>query len=134
MNPRPPINQQVTFLYTADLAQTAVFYETILQLPLILDQGTCRIYATGGNSYLGFCQHLSSGSAHPDGLMITLVTSDVDGWHAYLQAHQIPIEKPPTYNANFNIYQLFVRDPNGYLLEIQTFMDPTWPQPNQSHP
>ncbi|HRQ39548.1 MAG TPA: hypothetical protein PLD25_16700 [Chloroflexota bacterium] len=40
---RPAIEQQVTFLVTTDLAATAVFYETILQLPLALDQGVCRI-------------------------------------------------------------------------------------------
>ena len=40
---RPSIDQQVTFLYTIDLEATAVFYETILELPLILDQGACRI-------------------------------------------------------------------------------------------
>ncbi|MCL4266035.1 MAG: VOC family protein [Anaerolineae bacterium] len=129
---RPPIEQQVTFLYTADLAATAVFYESILQLPLVLDQGVCRIYATGGDAYLGFCQALSTeaGSLPPtQGIILTLVSPEVDAWYEYLQAHHVPIEKPPTRNTHFNIYQLFARDPNGYLIEIQTFLDPQWPKP-----
>lgn len=129
---RPSIEQQVTFLYTADLAATAHFYEAVLQLPLVLDQGTCRIYATGGDAYLGFCQSLSAAAGtavNPAGLILTLVTPEVDAWHRYLRAHQVPIEKPPTFNETFNITQLFARDPNGYLIEIQTFHDPAWPRP-----
>ncbi len=127
---RPSIDQQITFLYTGDLEGTAVFYETILQLPLVLDQGTCRIYATGGDAYLGFCQALSREAGHQlsaDGLILTLVTREVDAWYDYLQANQVPIEKPPTMNDKFNIYQLFARDPNGYLIEIQTFLNSSWP-------
>ncbi len=129
---RPTIEQQVTFLYTVDLSATAVFYENILQLPLVLDQGVCRIYATSGDAYLGFCQALSSevgSTPSPQGLILTLVSPEVDAWHNYLLAHNVPIEKPPTHNTRFNIYQLFARDPNGYLIEIQTFLDPTWPKP-----
>jgi len=62
-----PFDQQVTFLYTGDLAATADFCETTLGLPLALDRGGCRIY------------------------------------------------------------HCFLRDPNGYLLEIQRFLDPAWP-------
>ncbi|MCP4415534.1 MAG: VOC family protein, partial [Chloroflexi bacterium] len=39
MNTQPPIEQQVTFLHAQDLAETAVFYEKILGLKLVLDQG-----------------------------------------------------------------------------------------------
>lgn len=127
---RPSIDQQVTFLHTANLEQTAHFYEDILQLPLVLDQGSCRIYATGGDAYLGFCQALSlEAGTEPgtDGIILTLVTQEVDAWHEYLVKQQVPIEKPPTHNEKYNIYQLFARDPNGYLLEIQTFLDPAWP-------
>lgn len=129
---RPAIEQQVTFLYTADLAATAVFYETILKLPLVLDQGVCRIYATGGDAYIGFCQALSAEAGNTlstQGIILTLVSPDVDAWYTYLLAHHIPIEKPPTHNPRFHIYQLFARDPNGYLIEIQTFLDPKWPAP-----
>ena len=37
-------DQLVTFLYTRDLEQSAVFYGETLGLPLVLDQGACRIY------------------------------------------------------------------------------------------
>ena len=129
---RPPIEQQVTFLHAADLVETAVFYEQTLGLKLVLDQGSCRIYASGGDAYLGFCQTLGQHMEKPpptNYIMLTLVTPDVDGWHDYLVEQGVAIEKPPTLNEKFNIYQCFVRDPNGYLIEIQTFLDPAWPTP-----
>ena len=124
---RPSIDQQVTFLLTADLAATAHFYEDVLGLPLVLDQGSCRIYHVSGNAFIGFCQRADPGE--PPGLLFTLVTQEVDAWHDFLLSRNVAIEKPPTLNPQYNIYQMFVRDPNDYLIEIQTFLDPAWPKP-----
>lgn len=123
---RPELTQQVTFLHTADLAETAVFYQTILGLKQVLDQGKCQIFQVGSDAFIGFCEHFEG--ANPEGVILTLVSDQVDEWHDYLVAQNIPIEKPPTLNETFNIYHIFVRDPNGYLVEIQRFLDPTWPR------
>jgi catechol 2,3-dioxygenase-like lactoylglutathione lyase family enzyme len=124
---RPSIDQQVTFLLTTDLAATERFYEDVLGLSLVLDQGSCRIYHVNGNAFIGFCERDDPGE--PPGLLFTLVTQAVDAWHEFLLSRNVAIEKPPTFNPQYNIYQMFVRDPNGYLIEIQTFLDPAWPKP-----
>jgi catechol 2,3-dioxygenase-like lactoylglutathione lyase family enzyme len=123
---RPAFDQQVTFLYTRDLAASAAFYEDVLGLPLALDQGACRIYRTGPGAFLGLC-HRADAPDSPAGVIITLVSDEVDAWYAYLAARGVTFTKPPTYNAHYNIYHCFLRDPNGYVLEIQTFHDPAWP-------
>jgi catechol 2,3-dioxygenase-like lactoylglutathione lyase family enzyme len=120
----PLFDAQVTFCFTGDLDRTAEFYERILELPLALDQGRCRIYRTGTTGYLGFCQR--DDAPRPEGVILTLVTGDVDGWHKRLAGRGAPIVKPPTANPEFKIYHFFFRDPNGYLLEIQRFDDPRW--------
>lgn len=120
-----PIDQQITFLYTFDLTVTACFYEDILGLELALDQGSCRIYATATNAYLGFCKR-SGVKADPDGVIFTLVTSDVDGWYKMLKDKGVEFEKPPALNPEYQIYHCFLRDPNRYLIEIQRFEDPRW--------
>lgn len=128
---KPKIDQLVTFLYTKDLETTAKFYETILRLPLILDQGPCRIYQVSPGGFIGFCQSgtaVGRTSEDQEGIIITLTSDEVDEWHDYLQSLSITIEKPPTLYEKFNIYHLFLRDPNGYLIEIQTFLDPAWPK------
>jgi catechol 2,3-dioxygenase-like lactoylglutathione lyase family enzyme len=124
--PRPTIDQQVTFLYTRDLAATAVFYEEVLELPLVLDQGSCRIYRVSGDALLGFCEREET-PEKPSGVIVTLVTAEVDAWYGYLSDKGVEFEELPSYNPTYNIYHCFLRDPNGYLLEIQQFLDPAWP-------
>ncbi len=127
---RPTIDQQVTFLYTRNLTATAHFYETVLGLPLVLDQGSCRIYEVSRDGYLGFCERAET-PEQPLGIIFTIATREVDAWYQYLSDQGIAFEKPPILNPDYNIYHCFLRDPNGYLLEIQQFLDPAWPIPER---
>jgi catechol 2,3-dioxygenase-like lactoylglutathione lyase family enzyme len=122
---RLPIDQQITFLYTRDLETTARFYEEVLGLPLALDQGSCRIYRVSSDGYLGFCQR-NAAPEQPDGVIFTIVTQEVDRWYERLCARGVAFEKPPALNPKYNIYHCFLRDPNGYLIEIQKFLDLAW--------
>ncbi|MGC9347580.1 MAG: VOC family protein, partial [Anaerolineae bacterium] len=135
---RPNVDQQITFLYTRDLASTAHFYEDIMSLPMVLDQGDCRIYHTCGDAYVGFCERTGApqtwddekahGATHapPASFLYTLVTDQVDAWYSHLRRHGVEIESPPKLNETYGIYHFFVRDPNGYVIEIQRFTDPDW--------
>ncbi len=118
------IDSQIVFLATNDLQMTAAFYEETLGLTLALDQGKCRIYQMADNAFLGFCSkdEIPGG----DGVIITLVTQNVDEWYQQLQDRGVKFEKKPAYNPEYQIYHCFLRDPNGYLVEIQRFEDPRW--------
>ncbi len=122
----PTIDQQVTFLYTRDLESSAKFYEEVLGLDLVLDQGSCRIYRISESGFLGFCQR-EEVTQPPKGIIFTLVTTAVDDWYEYLRDRGVVFDNPPELNTAYNIYHCFLRDPNGYVLEIQQFLDPTWP-------
>jgi len=126
----PPIDQQVTFLYTRNLPASAHFYETVMGLSLVLDQGGCRIYRISSDGFLGICH--SDDAEQPQGIIITIATHQVDQWYRYLSEQGVTFEKPPAHNPDYNIYHCFLRDPNGYLLEIQQFLDPAWPSPQQN--
>jgi catechol 2,3-dioxygenase-like lactoylglutathione lyase family enzyme len=127
----PPIDQQITFLYTADLVSTARFYEDVLGLSLALDQGTCRIYHVSGDAYLGVC-HREDAPRPSSGVILTLVSQDVDGWYRALCAQGVTVDRAPTLNERYHIYHCFLRDPNGYVIEIQRFLDPAWPDASAS--
>lgn len=119
----PKINQQITFLGTTNLANTAEFYERVLGLELVVDQGTCRIYRTAGSAYLGFCQRETA----PEGcdqVVLTLVTDEVDECAQYLLSQGIQLDHPPKINHKYNIYHFYLSDPNGYKIEIQKFLHP----------
>jgi catechol 2,3-dioxygenase-like lactoylglutathione lyase family enzyme len=123
----PSLDQQVTFLYTEDLDASAAFYGDVLKLKLVLDQGTCRIYQVTPSAFVGLCKREGARRDSRD-VILTLVSDEVDAWHDFLVAQGVPIVKPPTFNEAYNIYHIFFNDPNGYLLEIQTFKDPSWPR------
>jgi len=124
-----PIDAQITFLYVRDLGRSGQFYQDILGFPLVLDQGSCRIYrVTGGSAFLGICER-ETGATSQDGLIFTLVTADVDGWYKRITSRGWTCEHAPRANERYGIYHFFVRDPDGYLLEIQRFTTPDWPSP-----
>lgn len=124
---RKHIDQMVTFIYVSDLERSKNFYEEIMGFSLRLDQGTCRIVETGqeGGGLLGYCARARN--SDPVGnLIITLVTSLVDEWYAYLIEKGVKVSEPPGYNKKFKIYHFFFFDPDGYQLEIQEFRGPNW--------
>ena len=119
-----PIDNHITFLSVADLDNSERFYQDGLGLPMVLDQGSCRIYRLTSTSFLGTCTHRENVS--PDGIILTLVTDDVDRWYDHLVEVGIDVESPPSLNEQFQIYHLFLKDPDGHLVEIQHFTDPDW--------
>ena len=119
--------EQITFLSVEDLSRSASFYEDVLGLVLVTDQSDCRIYRIGGDAYLGLCAR--PGRTATEGVIVTLVTEDVDGWHIRLSEQEVFCEKPPSYHPKYAIYQAFYRDPDGHLIEIQRFDDSAWSEP-----
>ena len=114
---------QVMFLPTDDHQKIIDFYEGLLGLELVRDQKLCRIYKTGPASYLGFCER---GYSIPTEfrVVITLLIDDVDGVYKLLKDRNVETESMPEFSERFNVYQFFLRDPNGYLVEIQKFIEP----------
>lgn len=122
------IDSLIVFLATNDLPQTADFYEDKMGLPLALDQGKCRIYKVAREAFIGFYEQAETPSV--EGVIVTIVTRQVDEYCNLLRTRGVVVEKEPVYNANYKIYHCFLRDPNGYLVEIQRFEDPRWKDNN----
>lgn len=133
--PRPTIDQTVTFLYAEQPELSWRFYEEVMGLRPVQDQGNCRIYAptAGSVAFLGVCRarapRMTDNPRVAGGVMFTFVAEDVDGWHDYLTAHGVAIARPPSLSAQYRVYHFFFRDPAGYMLEIQRFDRPDWPAP-----
>ena len=114
-------DQQVTFLSVNNLEKSTEFYGEKLGLRLARDQGTCRIFHVSGSSYVGVCQ--SDASVGSNGLTLTMVSNDVDGWYRRLLAQGVTIKHPPRLNEKYQIYHFYLEDPDGYTIEIQRFED-----------
>jgi len=113
------ITSQITWVYTDNLEQTSNFYEKGLDLELVNDEGTARIFQVSSTAQIGVCVAFEDRVIEPKGGMITLVTNDVDSWFARLTKKGIVLSNSPHILEKFNIYTFFLKDPNGYVIEIQ---------------
>jgi catechol 2,3-dioxygenase-like lactoylglutathione lyase family enzyme len=135
MTQPPPLTQQISFLYVEDLAACRHFYEGALRLAPVQVQEGCVIYAAapGGRAFLGVC--LARGPRQTDdprrvgGVVVTLVSPEVEAWHAWLVAQGVAVQGSPALSADGGITHFFFHDPAGYLLEIQRFERQDWPRP-----
>jgi catechol 2,3-dioxygenase-like lactoylglutathione lyase family enzyme len=130
MTDRPAaVTQQVIFVYTHDLNALTRFYAEIIGLDLVLDQGACRIFRVARDAFLGVCSRPDR-KVHPEGVTLTFVVADVDGWYDYLWEAGVEIETAPQHHREINVHSFFARDPSGYRLEFQRFEDSAWPAAN----
>lgn len=120
-----------TALYVADLPRSRKFYERVIGLPRLAEDGHFSAYEAGPNVLLLFAQgsadhrvetphgaippHDAVGRQH---LALGIKAGDLDAWAARLDRAGIPIEGrmdwPPGGSS------LFFRDPDGHLLELAT--------------
>ncbi len=115
---------QITFLPCSNLASSRTFYTEVLGLEVIVDQGTCLIFGVTNCSYVGVCEREDLEST--EGVIVTFVTDDVDGWCDRILEAGGKIDSGPEHSDHYSIYHAFLHDPDGNTLEIQRFDDPEW--------
>ena len=131
-----PFDQQITFLYAEDPAPSWQFYENVLGLVLVQDQGNCRIYAAapGARGFLGVCRargpRATDNPRVQGGVVVTFVVQDVEGWHARLTEAGLGTATKPAFSEDYRVTSFFFRDPAGYTLEVQRFERADWPMPS----
>ena len=116
------ISEQIVWVYTHNLEETARFYTGKLGLTLVRDEGSARIFRVSPSSCIGVCVAFEDRIVEPGGGMITFVTEHIDEWHEALSANGVPIQKGPHVLEAFNVYTFFTKDPNGYIIEFQQFL------------
>lgn len=112
----------IAFFGTDDLEKTDDFYSQLLGFKLYKDQGKCKIYKVPGGGMIGFCSHMDIVTAEKSPI-ITLLTEEVDQVYDKLTKAGVELEGRPVKNEKFEIYQFFGKDPNGYTIEVQKFLD-----------
>ena len=120
------LSSQITFLYFKELAGPANFFEEILQLQKVDDQGFARIYKISGGAFIGIVDEAQGYCDAPaaKNMLITLVTEDVHQWYERLKAAGVAIDAAPAIHEKANVEGFFFEGPGGYAFEIQKFLNP----------
>jgi catechol 2,3-dioxygenase-like lactoylglutathione lyase family enzyme len=120
------IASQITFLYYKDLTAAQHFYEEIMGFELAEDQGWAKIYRVSGNAFVGLVDE-TRGSLkvqENSAVMLTLVSDDVRGWYEYLREKDVEFVREFGISEEIQIEYFFIRDPGGYIIEIEKFLKP----------
>ena len=132
----PNYTTGMTFLTVENLERTKKFYEEVLKLKLVMDQGACLVFRVCMGSYVGFCDKLSviEETKEASKMIFTFVVEtkeEVDEIFGQLKKNKAEIVSEPQENPNYPIYNFFFKDPDGHLLEGQAFTS-GWDEPSAS--
>lgn len=121
-----------TCLYVDDLDRAGRFYEQVLELPLLTGDERFLAYDVGGKNVLLVFQrgatletvHLPGGTIPPhDGhgplhIAFAIAGDELEMWERRLASHDVEIEGRTSWPRGG--HSIYVRDPDGHLLEFAT--------------
>jgi nitroreductase len=107
----------ITFFQTRDLDQTKSFFVSKVGMKVWLEQAECVILKHD-NYLLGFCERDESDT---QGIITFFYEkeADVDEMYEKIRDHAIG---EPVINDKYRIYHFFARDPDGRMVEFQSFL------------
>lgn len=112
----------IVFFGSTDYQSIASFYVEEVGAGVWLEQSACTILAYD-NLLFGFCE---SDATETDGVL-TFVTEDRAGVDAFYEQFAEHAESEPSVNEDYDIYHFFAEDPEGRMMEFQTFRHETEP-------
>ncbi|XFA98697.1 VOC family protein [Candidatus Izemoplasma sp. B36] len=114
-------SSNITFIYYNDFDYGINFFENILDLKLIMDQGFARVYQVNEKAFLGIVK-LNQEINYTGNTLVSLSTDDV-------QKEYQRISKLETFDIteiknfpNIPLNSFFFKDKEGHDFEIQQFL------------
>ncbi|MCW3992661.1 MAG: VOC family protein [Candidatus Bathyarchaeota archaeon] len=111
----------IPWLYYRDLPGAMRFYEEVMGFEMVVDQGWSKIYRIREGAYVGLVDG-EKGYHRPSDtkpVIICLNVHDADAWYRRLVERGVEIEEQPQESERLKIKVFMLRDPEGYVIEIQ---------------
>ncbi len=120
------IESQITFLYYRDLEPIDKFYQEIIGLALVEDQGFAKIYRVSGDAYLGIVDEKRGfqNVQEEKAVLVTFAVNDVFRWREYLESKNVKMLTDIIESEEIQVRCFFCEDPGGYAIEIEQFLRP----------
>lgn len=114
----------ITFLYYKNFEKAKLFFEEILNLELVMDQGFAKVYKISGSSFIG-CVKKSEGSIdtkHSGGTLISLTSRNVEIEFERIRKYRLPFVSELKVIEKIPLKSFFFKDFEGHDFEIQEFL------------
>ncbi len=124
MENKKKFDSQITFLYFKNLNEAIPFFEEALNLELVDDQGTARLYRLSTGAFIGIVDEKTGHckALNKNAVLITLVTDNLQVWYERLKNYNIQLETAIQRPKDFPVECFFFQGPGGYEFEIQKFL------------
>ena len=103
------------------------FYQQVLGLPLIVDQGWAKIYQASESGFIGLVDERRGMHQYTEkkAVNVSFVLNDIDGWFNYVSEYRpFELRANEVSTGPEKKYRAFVGyDPEGYFMEFDTFYE-----------
>jgi len=119
------VHATVLWLYYDELEPIEAFYEGLLDVEMIVDQGWAKVYPVSATGYVGLVD--ASRGLHQatdeHGVTVSFFTDDVDGWFDRVRRMGVEVRTDEIVMESERVRVFVGYDPAGYFLEWDTFLD-----------
>ncbi|NJN43048.1 MAG: VOC family protein, partial [Flammeovirgaceae bacterium] len=123
----PGFHSTITWLYYKDMLRMQKFYEEVLGLSMVADQGWAKIYQSSETGFIGLVDERRGMHSFTEkkAVNVSFILDDVDGWFDYVKESQsFDLRSDSVSTGPEHKYRAFVGyDPEGYYMEFDQFYD-----------
>ncbi len=124
---RPELGFKATVLwmYYKDMEAIQRFYEEVMGLEKIVDQGWAHIYPTSATGFIGLVDESRGMHSYTEDKAVTVsfLTDELDAWYEHLRnVESFELRTPEILDEGF-VRVLVGYDPENYFLEFDTFLE-----------
>jgi catechol 2,3-dioxygenase-like lactoylglutathione lyase family enzyme len=117
----------ITWLYYQDMVAMENYYQEVLGLTRVADQGWAKIYSASTSGYVGLVDERRGMHRFTEkkAVNVSFILNDLDGWFAYAKSNTLfTLREDSVSTGPEGKYRAFVGyDPEGYYVEFDTFYE-----------
>ena len=118
------VQATVLWLYYDDMAAIQTFWEELLGVDILVDQGWAKVYAASPTGFIGPVDGTRGlhSVTEDKGVTVSFFTGDVEGWFERARALALELRTPDLTDESGRVSVFVGYDPEGYFLEWDTFL------------
>jgi predicted enzyme related to lactoylglutathione lyase len=119
------IQGTVFWLYYGELAPNEAFYERLLGVDLLVDQGWAKVYQASPTGFVGLVDGARGlhQATEEKGVTISFFTTDIEAWVERIRAQGLETRSEEIGDESGRVRTFVAYDNEGYFLEWDAFLD-----------